>query len=446
MGDLTTIHEPKQAPEPRPSQAPAAPSQARVPSPGGWLQFATGRISTDQALRNLETAVSLLQTISADLAKIDAILEDAMTAVNTTWVQGDRTRPPPAEIGRYLRHRLVQVDEIVRHSRFHGRGLLDGQSGVVGIGTGVVFVRGGPNTVSSPADGFEVRIATLPTRTWMMGGVPMHEDWLREEQEIFLADGERFVRYAPAGGGSVEDFLRAFRTTIHGAGLDLDVGLTRERRLMVRHTQYGSQFKFKGCSRRTPLLSKRPGKLEWSRPGRDIQGTLAGEPAFGIGRLLVGYPDNALTAELAVAWTGEPLAEGSIARCYVVQNGICFQDADHAAGSEVRISLPSFYTSQLGRWVETRSRQESLADLRAESWDELLDSLQMLFSVSSEVEEWRDRVGLWIQRYQNRAMAYLRRGAPAGQEPVAEEQQAHEAEQMAVMLKKLIQAGGPMTR
>ncbi|MBI4082974.1 MAG: hypothetical protein HY423_10225 [Candidatus Lambdaproteobacteria bacterium] len=422
-------------------------SRQRVASPAGWLQFAIGSLNADQALRNLELAVSLLQTMAADLGRIDAILNETLAAVNACWVHGEHAHPPPAELGQLLSRRLVSVDEIARHCRFHGRGLLDGQSGVVGVGIGVVFIRGGPGTVSSPASGYPVNIMGLPNRSSLVGGVPVHESWLREEQELFLAEGDQFVRYTPPKSGGVNEFLGRFQESVQRAGLDIDIGLTRERRLIVRHNQYGSQFKFKGLSRRTPLLSKRPGKLEWSRPGRDIQGTLAGEPAFGIGRMLLGYPDNALSSELAVVWRGEPLEDGHLARCYVVQNGIAFADSDRGAPSEVRISMPSFAADQLGRWVETRSGFASLADLRAGTWPEVMDALQMLFAVSSEVEEWLARVKGWIQRHQNRALGYLRRGSLGGEEPLlTNAMQAQEVERMAMTLKRLIQAAPPPGR
>src|SRR5690349_15555924 len=174
---------------------PHGPPSARLARPGGWLRFEIGWLQPDQAVKNLETVVSLLQSGGHTLEECSRLISQCLMEVNGAWAGGDRTRPPPGTLAAFVRARLRQVDELVRQSRFHGRGLLDGQSGVAGLGMGVVFIRGGPNTASSPAEGFEVRILGFPSRASITGGVTLHEDWLRAEREIFLAEGENYIRY-----------------------------------------------------------------------------------------------------------------------------------------------------------------------------------------------------------------------------------------------------------
>ena len=414
----------------------------RLPKVGGWLRFESGWLDPEQALRNLETVVSLLQTVGDSLEGFRRATSEALMALNAHWIQHDRGAVPTPELTRYLRTRVNRIAEIARGCKFHGRGLLDGQSGVVGYGNGVRFVRGGPNTMSSPPEGFEVRILALASRASLTGSVPLHEDWLRAEEEIFVAEGDRFIRYVPAPFHSIGEFLPRFQEAMLAAGLDLEVGLTRQRRLIVRHNQYGSHFKFKGASARTPLLSSRPGKIEWSRKGKDIQGTMDGEPAFGVGRMLIGYLDNTRTSELAVVWRGEPLGENNTARCHVRQNGILFQDGMGAGQNRMRISLPSFRPEWLGRWLETRSGYASLADVRAGTAEEIMDSVQLLFSLSCEVDEWTDRVRAWSERYQNRALAYLRAESGRSLPAIAAGTRSPRSEHMARTLREIIQSGG----
>ena len=131
--------------DPDPALRPAALSArwpVRVPRPAGWLRLESGRLSTDQALKNLETMVSLLQRALEGLNGIDQLHGDALVVVNDTWHKGDKSRGPPEGIAPHVRLRLGQMDEIVRQCRFHGRGLLDGQSGVVGVGLGLTAARG----------------------------------------------------------------------------------------------------------------------------------------------------------------------------------------------------------------------------------------------------------------------------------------------------------------
>ena len=411
-----------------------------MPRPTGWLRFESGLLTNEQIVSNLELLISLLQTASAGLEALERLQGSTLDVLNKAWLNEDHGCAPPPHLDGFLALRVRQMADLVRRCRFHGRGLLEGQTSVVGEGRGVVFVRGGPQTRTSPAGGYEVKISGLPTKAGIVGGVPLHEHWLRAEGEIFLAEGERFLRYQPQALRSIADFVADLQHAVRRAGLDLEVSVTRQRRLMVRHSQYGSQFRFKGSSRLTPLLSKRPGKLEWSRRGKDIQGTLHGEPAFGLGRLLIGYLDNPLTSELSVLWRGEALAPGNTGHCVVVQNGVQVQERPDDAAAH--IALPALAPHQVTRWMETRSGYHALSEIRAGTWQELEDSLQMLYAVLSEIEDWRTRVQRWVKRYQDRAMVYLRRGLrlndPAGADGAGSGRQV---ELMATALKGVMRPG-----
>lgn len=413
----------------------------RLPRPAGWLSFETGTLTTEATLRNLETMISLLQTAAEALGRIDEALLEAMEILQWAWRNSDHQEPPSPELGRLLERRLHTMDEAVRLCRFHGRGLLNGESGVVGWGKDVIFVRGGPHTEDSPPEGYPVRITAPPSRPHMIGGVSLHESWLHAESEIFLAEGERFLRFECTADLTVRAFLTELQRAVRGAGLDLEVGVTRNRRLIVRHSQYGSQFKFKGCSRKTPLLTRRPGRLEWSRRGRDIKGTLAGEPAFGIGRLLIGYLDNPRTSELSVLWPGPTAQEAGDPRVFVKQNGLAFQDREQDE-PDARICLPVLYTHQIGRWLETGSAYQALRDVRCGTWDEVSDTLHMVYAVASEIEDWRERTARWIKRYQNRALVYLRRGVPLPGIPAEPGFVSPETEAMAQALRRMVGAEG----
>ena len=440
---MNAMQPPKDVPREQLSQKDRAPVRgqeaARLPEPGGWLRFEQGLLNREQALRNLEQIVSLLQTAQAGLEKYDTTLAELTTALSTAWSHREEEAAPRAELREYVRRQVARLDEIARGVRFHGRGLLDGQSGVVGLGEGVSFIRGGPNTMTAPPEGYDVRISAFPARAAITGGVAVSEDWIWAEREIFLAEGDRFARYRPKAGESVQDFLHDLQSAVRRSGLDLDIGMSRQRKLIVRHTQYGSQFRFKGSSTTTPLLSKRPGKLEWSQKGRDIQGTLAGEPAFGIGRMLVGFLDNPVTSELAVSWKGELPGQQDGFRCRPVQNGIAFQEGLTPEAGQLTISVPSFLPDQLVRWVDTRTGFESLAQVRAENWSEVLDALYLLLAASGEVLEWNDRMRAWIERYRNRALSALRQGLVIPEAPpVSAEPPGGRAQRMAELLRRTI--------
>ena len=413
--------------------------------PSGWLQFASGRLSQNESLRNFETIVSLLQSAHGGLSQLHQLLGIATDLVNEAWLNGTREAPPPGDLEREVQMRLSQMEEIVRQCRFHGRGLLDGQSGVVGVAHGLEFIRGGPNTRSSPPEGYAVHVAQAPTRATLQGGVPLDPAWLKDEEEIFIAEGEHFVRYPVSEVDTVETLAGHLNMAVRAAGMDLEVRLTPQRHLVVRHNQHGSQYKFKGASKTTPLLSKRPGKVEWSRRGRDIQGTIGGEPAFGIGRMLIGYLDNQNTSELAVLWRGARNGSGLAGRCHVRQNGLNIQEDTEGEGPATRLALPSFRIAQLGNWMETPSGYGALAGVRFDTWQGLRDALHMMFAVSLELDDWLDKVRGWIKRYQNQTLTFLRHGGKraarsAGMaRPV--EVTTDQAERMALELRDFMRKG-----
>lgn len=407
----------------------------RLHRPSGWLRFESGWLNSEQSLRNLETVVSLLQKAMEGLSGIEQLMNDAAARIKEAANYGDVDASPPEDLAGYVKMRLDQIDEIVRQSRFHGRGLLDGQSGLYGIGVGVDFIRGGPNTRSSPPEGYWVDVNVIPSRAYMKGGVPIDDAWIRAEEEIFLAEGEQFFRYRLRPEESVVSLLNGLREESQAAGLDVQIGMSAQGHLAIRHNQYGSQYKFKGCSFKTPLLSHRPGKVEWSRKGRDIQGRLSGEPAFGIGRMLVGYLDNEDTSELSVMWR-----TGRGGQCYVVQNALCFQEGIQGDEEVTRLALPTFDTRQLGRWMDTASGFRSLGDVRFENWQQVRDALYLMMAVSFEVEEWMEKTEGWIKRYQNRALACLREGRGfQTMPPPGEQVTAKQAENMARQLREMIQ-------
>lgn len=373
--------------------------------PQGWLRFESGKLNSLEVLRNLEKATSLLQTAQNGVRQADEIIADVIVVMQSAWLSGDRSGPPMKEMGRYLALKKDQLAQLANTCRFHGRGLLDGQSGVVGTGQGVMFVRAGGETKASPEEGWKVEFTAQPTRGFMLGGVPLHRDWIAVESEILVVEGERTARFVPERGMDEAAFITGLAEALNQAGLNLEVGLTRQRRLYLRHAQYGAHPRFKGISRETPLLSRKPGRLESNHRGRDVAGTIGGEAAFGVGRVLMGYLDNPNTAELAVAWRGE--SKGPLA-VHVRQNSLVFPEGPGGRSGLGRVVLPDLRPTHLGNWVDTLGGLQGLEEAQVETWAQVLDLLYMLYAIQGELNEWKERMGIWIERCQNRALAMLR--------------------------------------
>ena len=128
-----------------------------------------------------------------------------------------------------------------------------------------------------------------------------------------------------------------------------------------------------------------------------------------------------------------------IGRCYVVLNGIRFQDSAELESEPVRIALPTFYTHLSGRWLETPSGIGSLTKVRFDTWQETRDSMQVMLAVSFDLEDWKERVTGWIKRYQNQALACLRKSDPFSEILSGNDKMtANQAERMARQLRELI--------
>ena len=404
--------------------APAWPPQPRLPE--GWLHFAEPPLAPFELLRNLETAVSLLQTTQAGLEQLADHLAQLIQRFHDLWRRHAHENTPPKIYARILAQGLARIDQQVTACRFHGRGLLDGQCGLIGHGRGLTFVRGGPQTRSSPPEGYAVDIFRFPSRATLIGSVRLQECWLRAEDELFLCEGDRFIRFEPWHYPEPTVFLERLQHTLQQAGLELRVSLNGDRRLTVQHVRYGSQFKFKGSSRSTPLLSSRPGALVYSQPGSDIAGMLGSEPAFGIGGLLTGYLDNPRTAELSVLWSPRDLLADEDYRVFVVQNGLWIPGLpveSHRSTEEAlvsvapsvtagaalphRLTLPALLPQQAGSWMETTSGFHSLAEAHTQNWQGVRDSLLLLHAVLADVDDWQERCESWLQTYQQAALQQL---------------------------------------
>ncbi len=392
----------------------------RMPQPGGWLHFDSGWLDTKQILRNLETSVSILQQTQRGILHIQRKIAFGLDFLNTHWeMRSMHSKPLPA-LDQCMQSIAQQIDDTVRNCKFHGRGLLNGQSSVVGWGNGVGFLRGGPNTKSSPAQGFSVNISIYPTRSVLMGHAPLHPAFMNEEQELILTESDQEIRVLLHKNESPTAFVLRLQTEIWRAGLNLEAQISPSGRLVLQHNHYGSQHIFRGLSRRTSILSQQPGHLEICLKGKDIQGELDGEHAFGVGRMLVGLLDNQRTAELAVCWTGErSLEENKQANCHVVQNSIFVQEAADPHTAIPAITLPWCQPGKLGNWVDSSSGFLSLDHAACHSWFQVKDTIHMLHSVAYELEDWLEKIQGTMKRKQDAAMAKLKYASSVKAQPTA---------------------------
>jgi len=69
------------------------------------------------------------------------------------------------------------------------------------------------------------------------------------------------------------------------------------------------------------------------------------------------------------------------------------------------------------------------------TWPQVQDTLNLLFVVSCELEDWGERLGGWIERYQGQALRFLRQHGPDGA-PAPDMGQETQAKEMARTLRQ----------
>ena len=79
-----------------------------------------------------------------------------------------------------------------------------------------------------------------------------------------------------------------------------------------------------------------------------------------------------------------------------------------------------------------------LVDALAGTWQELADTLQVLFAVSCEIDEWREQVWEWIKSYQDLALEYLRKDIPPEPSSRDEPEDGADLHEMLIAMQQLL--------
>jgi hypothetical protein len=218
-----------------------------------------------------------------------------------------------AEALRALQADAGAIDKLAAETRFGELHLLDGSCGLraAAFGPWLEFVSAGDGVRSSPPEGFAVELTQEPTRATVLGEIALTRELIAAGEVLELEAEDRVVQLACAPGQTPADVAAALQAAAQVGGLELGVVLTSGDRLLVHHRRYGKAWRFCAHSRTPGILSARarPGSVaDWvvAANGRDVAGTINGEPARGEGQILTGLDDNRMTAGLAVRYTGTP--------------------------------------------------------------------------------------------------------------------------------------------
>jgi len=392
------------------------PPDAVFESPGGGRSSRAEHLraeiaSLNLALQQAETASALTQRVAEGLAEAETHLAklDSLVTQAVSGVAGKDLEDRAREIGAVLR----KLENLAARTRFGDRALLDGSlSPLVEVrGEGLRFVAASSRTRASPADGFPVVVRTFPARARLEGERVVTPELLRKPIRLGVRAGDYWAEASTEGGESYAGLCAALTWAIRKGGLELQVVESTGRRLALEHVRYGPGRRFWAESFPAGILSLMDGSPRIAGDGRDVEGTLNGEPAQGQGETLAGRPGNRTTAGLVVAWTGPPPPVGEsdpgagvrVGSVVILSRGLNLRFG--AAESQgLLVQAPSLLPSALGRNVFSHSGFANLAEIRVETPRLTQDSLRVVERARAEVHQARQAV---IQELNERVLPRL---------------------------------------
>ena len=372
--------------------------------------------SMEQATLNSELAVSMIQTSEASMSEVNNILVNMRQLVLHAANEGANDDKMLAADQAEIDNSIKTIDTIASQAQFGSRYLLDGSNGIngVAVGEGLRYIQSDVASHSSPADGFIVDITESATKSRMEGTRSLTEEEIATGgvQFTFNEGGRNFSYFAKVGE-TMDSIMNNLHLLMKQNNLDLEVGLTEDSRLYVEHNQYGSEPNFGVVVSTEGILGDEANTLIEAVQGRDVQGTIGGELAFGEGQYLTAAEGTSAEGTVVQYIGGvksipqldpmgnpvlgpdgkpvppENIPEGAV---HVTNNALTFQigpNQDQTAS----VSLPSVNTRILSRGVENESGYTSLGEIDITTLQGSQDAMKMIDQAIYEVTSARGNLG-----------------------------------------------------
>jgi len=363
--------------------------------------------SVTQAIANSETSVSMVQTTEAALNEVNRLLisvrQRAIHAANEGANDDNMLMADQLEV----QNALASVDRISQFAQFGTKKLLDGSNAVTGIaaGDGLAFIGATEETKQSPAEGYEVRVAQSATQATVIGGKSLTKEVIDSEVVLTIAEGGRTASYRTKEGDDPRVVRQMLQNAIDINGLQVEIGITDGKdangevnpemanRLIVKHKEFGAEPSFTVNSTMAGVLSPAVDKLHSVNNGRDIEGTINGQLAYGTGRILEGAPGTQADG-LKVLYRGPAKEDANqpVGRVSVEQNSLIFQIGPNA-GQKVSVALGSVNTRTLGFNVDNKSGYRSINDIDVTSAQGAEDAIALVDKAIDDVNVVRATLG-----------------------------------------------------
>lgn len=379
----------------------------------------------NQAIDNSETAVSLVQTAEANMSEINNLLVSMRQLAIHAANEGVNDEVMLAADQKEIDNALATIDRISSQAQFGNKRLLDGSRGAFGTTTGedLEFVEATLNTGDSRAHGFDVKITQAASKANIKGTTAITDEIVKAGEQMTVIEKGRMATYTSNADDTAATMVQNLRNEINRKGLELDISLTAEGTIEIKHREYGSDYNFQVSSSTAGVLSKEADQIEISGTGKNVKGTINGESAVGKGQILTGVSGAACVDGLAIRYYGDgkdleippdcevsdivvegeegqvkqPRAEippegVSVGRVFVAQNSMKFQvGANH--GQTVGISMKATNPENLSNGIANKSNFQNLAQIDVTSFQGAQDSLRMIDAAIAGITSDRGNLG-----------------------------------------------------
>jgi flagellin len=358
--------------------------------------------SVEQAIRNSETSVSMVQTTEAALSEVNSILisirQRAIHAANEGANDSNMLEADQLEVT----NALESLDRISQFSTFGTKVLLDGSNGVNGVaaGTNLQYVTATEETLESPDEGYVVNITQAARQPRVTGTVALTQKVIDTGVQLTLSEGGKIATYVTREGDDARMVMRLLQNAVNDNGLKLDVDITsgfddpeQDNRLIVKHREFGSEEKFLAISSVAGVLAPTVNAPLAVDNGRDVKGRINDQFATGEGRFLTAAEGTDADG-LTVVYDGPTPKDSKIpvGQVNISQNSLIFQVGPNA-GQRTSISLQSVNTRTIGINVDSESNFRSLSEVDVRTAQGAQDTIALADKAIDDVNVVRARLG-----------------------------------------------------
>ena len=403
----------------------------------------------NQAVKNSETSVSMVQTAEGVLSEFSSILINmhqlALHAANNGAADEKMLQADQMEIENLL----STMDRIATSSQFGTKVLFDGSNEAYGvtIGDGLSFYGASPLTREAPTkQGYSVNIEQVATRPEVIAERRISLEEIVVGASFVLREDDRVMKMNTNEEKNLKENIqqllnnyrmspqtfsrestearlgeiiaRALQIKADESGLAVEITINDLGMLTVKHKHFGSRPSFTVSTNISGLFGEKPGTVKLSSGGQDVSGHIGGDLAIGEGQFLQGTQDSPtegiivqydkelghrlvdirddqgrVIGQKLVKQTNEELVgkdvEGYV---HIIQNSLTYQvGANHK--QTVSFSFDDLRSEQIARGVENESGFSSLADIDLTNSTGAQDSIQLIDKAIMEIGVLRGNLG-----------------------------------------------------